>query len=285
MTFIYDKKYNFTGYDEQKRNAEDAIRYYIKKEFEAYVQPLEFQMKETKFFSGNDFAAALPAERIIQVDFDKYCDYLALLKQRNGKLVISDIRKKHDYTMNALHHECQHIINYDDNADVFCYIEQLDISDSIKVGIKILLDEYIASSTAQKRYFVMSGALESLELLCTQAQNPHHDKQNLYIDMVKALSYCIAENNVLAEIGNTSSHDYFLQCLCGKEAIKEFTPIFADIQKILSEYTFERYEEYVFTSLKSMQELWKQLDACFSSNHPTQDEEIFCSQRIQDCVS
>ena len=161
IKFTYHQDYNKSSYNESKIKTEGIVKRYISDNFNSYKDlDIEIQLLPTSLFVGRCLASVNPFERRIKFNFDNFCSYLKLLKMRRGKLLMPDIRKEHNFIFNSLHHEMQHIINHIEHEDTFKYIDSIDKCGYIKVGISNLLDEYLASYSAQKQLFYKSGTVD-----------------------------------------------------------------------------------------------------------------------------
>lgn len=250
INFIYDPKYNIPSLEQVKKKTEGDIQRYFLQNFRKYEElNIDLKLLPNSYFKKYVVASAIPAENIIKFDFDKYKDYLILLKKRKGKLLMPDILRKHKYIFNALHHEMQHIVNPIEYSEIFNYSNSLDCYSHVKWGIRDILDEFIASYSAQKLFLIKSGALEYLKQLCegkdkTVASEREPEKLDLFIDISRTLSAAVAESKVLCE--TKGKCDGFNE-LFEVKSVTEFVDIFNAIKQALESYSPDKYREYAKT--------------------------------------
>lgn len=245
VSFIYDSKYKKSSFNETKKKIEASFSQYIEKTFGAYAEiGIQIIFLPTILLK-NSIAITTPSERSIKFDFDRVYDYETELKQLGGKLDMPSILNKHNCLFNALHHEMQHFANSKDYKKVFDYIDSSCGYGYIKLVIHNLLDEYIASYSAQKQFFYSYGAVKGLKSLCKQKDmivTEMSERVHLYKKIVDCLAYCIAENNVLCETkGECDVFDNILS----KESVSVFKEIFVNIKGLLEDYNSDKYKEYV----------------------------------------
>jgi hypothetical protein len=246
IKFIYDNKYKH-NYILEKLEIEKLIQKFILENFESYIDlDIKINMLSNKHFKDSA-ASAIASKNIIKFNFDKCKDYLSHLKTINNKVDMPKILNEKQYLSHILYHEMQHIINYIECKDVFNYIKSIDNFAHIKLGIECILDEYIASYYAQKKFVLKTGSLEELIRLCKQKEdiiksNDQSLKLLFYIKIIHILPYSIAESDALSENSNVS--DKFNDIL-KNDSVISFEDIFSNIRKLIQNYSLELYKIYV----------------------------------------
>lgn len=292
ISFTYHEEYNSTS-NGLKKKAEELICNYISDKFNSYSE-LDIKIKLLPKYAMDaptcvviPTAIAVINENTIKFNFDRFCDYLILLKKRKGNLLIPDIRKDHCSIFNSLHHEMQHIVNHIKYKDMFDYIKDMRITGYEKVGISNLIDEYLASYSAQSEIFSQSGTVNGgLAAYCKNKDlvimsNDGNQKIDLYLNILDLLAYAVGECKVLSE--KKDRNNDFDNILC-KESISRFAEVFINIKELLENYSYEHYKEYVqaceielkkFISILRIDlEDFKLIDSYIDSHNKSSDLEI-----------
>lgn len=244
LKFYFNNKYNASSYFLFKKKIEDEFRNFFSNYFKEYSHiNIKFELLPDNYFKNGIEAIADASKNIVKFNFDKCIDYMKHLKKLDGDDTILEIKKKKDHLSNFLYHEIQHIINNIEFKEMFDFVNTLETYSIIKMKIKDIIDEYIASYYAQKHFYIRTYAIEDLIRLCNEKDTiPGKQKINFFADTISSLTYSLAEERVIIE---DNINNVYAESLLENESTRCFKDIFSDIDKLLREYDKNKYKIYV----------------------------------------
>lgn len=200
MVFVYDENVNVI--DEQIKNTvESEIKKVLKSNFDVhtgYLETIKFVTQD--FFDSNVAALVEPKNKIIYLNYESF----AQVFERK----LTDSSDEYCNVINSLLHEYIHLINhYEDLLVCSQYVENMDVSKSVKCSIITLVDEYFATYRSGEKLFSKNEINKILPSMCKYISQYKGKRESpLYWQVISNLGIGIAYDTLVLKQQGVSQY-------------------------------------------------------------------------------